>query len=46
VHADVPFQRALIGFEIDEETDLTDEHRCAAVLRSGPEGMEYRPATA
>ncbi len=42
VHADTPFQRALIGFEIDEDTDS----RYAAVLLPNPEGMDYRPATA
>jgi hypothetical protein len=40
VHAEVPFQRALIGFEVDEEADV------AAVLVPGPTGVAYRPATA
>jgi hypothetical protein len=46
VHADVPFQRALIGFEIDEDADITADQRWAAVLLPDPEGMDYRPATA
>ncbi|MFK3980598.1 hypothetical protein ACI2K4_09520 [Micromonospora sp. NPDC050397] len=46
VYADVPFQRALIGFEIDEETDITTDKRYAATLLSGSGGMDYRPATA
>lgn len=45
VHADAPFQRALIGFEIDEDTDINANQRYAAVLLSYPEGMDYRPAT-
>ncbi|MGC4747348.1 hypothetical protein ACLQ28_17090 [Micromonospora sp. DT201] len=45
VHADVPFQRAVIGFEVDEDTDIAAEVRWAAVLLPGPEGMDYRPAT-
>ncbi|WP_412750683.1 hypothetical protein [Krasilnikovia sp. M28-CT-15] len=42
VYPDVPFERALIGFEVDDTTDP----RCAAVLvpRSGE--FEYRAATA
>jgi hypothetical protein len=46
VHADVPFQRALIGFEIDEDTDITADRRYAAVLLPDPEGIHFRPATA
>ena len=46
VHADVPFQRAFIGFEIDEDADITADQRYAAVLLPDPEGMDYRPATA
>ncbi|MEV0394190.1 hypothetical protein [Polymorphospora rubra] len=46
VYADVPFLRALIGFEIDEDDDITAEKRHAAVLTPDAEGMEYRPATA
>ncbi|WP_439657929.1 hypothetical protein ACSHWB_36845 [Lentzea sp. HUAS TT2] len=46
VHADVPFHRAFIGFEIDEDADITAEQRYAAVLLPGTEGWDYRPATA
>jgi hypothetical protein len=46
VHADVPFQRALIGFEIDQDTDITADRRYAAVLLPDPEGIHFRPATA
>jgi hypothetical protein len=45
VHAaDVPFQRALIGFEIDEDTDITADRRYAAALVPTPDGLDYRPA--
>jgi hypothetical protein len=46
VHAEVPFQHALIGFEIDEDADITADQRYAATLLPAPEGMVYRPATA
>jgi hypothetical protein len=46
VYADVPFQRALIGFEINVDTDITADQRYAAVLLPHAEGMDYRPATA
>jgi hypothetical protein len=46
VYADAPFQRALIGFEINEDTDISANQRYAAVLLPYPEGMDYRPATA
>jgi hypothetical protein len=46
VHAEVPFQRALIGFEVDEEADVAADQRHAAVLVPGPTGVAYRPATA
>jgi hypothetical protein len=45
VHADVPVQRALIGFEVDEDTDIGADHRYAAVLLPCPGGLNYRPAT-
>lgn len=45
VHADVPLQRALIGFEIDEEADITADRRYAAVLVPSSDGLHYRPAT-
>lgn len=44
VYADVPFQRALIGFEIDEDVDLHSDQGCA-VLAPGVDGLDYRPAT-
>jgi hypothetical protein len=43
VHAQVPFRRALIGFEIDVDRDITAERRYIAVL---DENLLYRPATA
>jgi len=46
VHDEVPFQRALIGFEIDEDADITATRRYATVLVPGPTGMAYHPATA
>lgn len=46
VHADVPIQRAVIGFEVDEDADITADERYAAVLLPGLHGMDYRPATA
>ncbi len=45
VHADVPFQRALIGFEVDEDADVTADGRYAAALLPGPAGMTFHPAT-
>ena len=42
VHADVPFHRALIGFEIDEDRDITVDQRYAAVLVSRADGFDYR----
>ncbi|WP_223874356.1 hypothetical protein [Salinispora mooreana] len=46
VHGGVPLQRALIGFEVDEDADITADRRYAAVLVPSPEGLDYRPATA
>ncbi|MFG3711665.1 hypothetical protein [Micromonospora sp. NPDC047730] len=43
---DVPLQRALIGFEVDEDADIAADRRYAAVLLPSPEGLDYRPATA
>jgi hypothetical protein len=45
VHAEVPIHHALIGFEVDEDADLTSEQRYAAVLVPGTAGLDYRPAT-
>lgn len=45
VFAEVPFQRALIGFEVDEARAITADKRYAAVLVPGRDGLEYRPAT-
>jgi len=36
VYAEVPFERAVIGFEIDEARDITADVRFAAVLVPGP----------
>jgi hypothetical protein len=46
VYVDVPFQRALIGFEIDKDRDLTADRQLAAILVPGTDGLEYRPANA
>ncbi|WP_089155996.1 hypothetical protein [Micromonospora sp. NBS 11-29] len=46
VYAEVPFHRALIGFEIDEDRDISGDERYAAVLRPCADGLEYRPANA
>ncbi|MET7667713.1 hypothetical protein [Micromonospora luteifusca] len=46
VYGDVPFHRALIGFEVDQAADITADERYAAVLLPRPDGMDYRPATA
>ena len=45
VNADVPFQRAVIGFEVDESHEITADKRYAAVLAPDPDGLDYRPAT-
>jgi len=45
VYADVPFQRAVIGFEVDESHEITADKRYAAVLAPDPDGLDYRPAT-
>jgi hypothetical protein len=45
VYADVPFERAVIGFEVDEIHDITAGKRYAAVLAPGPGGLDYHPAT-
>jgi len=44
VYTDVPFQRALIGFEIDEDRDFTADKRYAAILTPRPGGLQYCPA--
>jgi hypothetical protein len=46
VHAEVPFQRALIGFEIEENVDIVADRRSVAVLLPFSGGWDYRPATA
>jgi hypothetical protein len=46
VYDDVPFQRALIGFEIDESHDITVDPRYAAVLVPCAGSLDYRPANA
>ncbi|GAB2572217.1 hypothetical protein Aab01nite_03490 [Paractinoplanes abujensis] len=43
MHTDVPLQRALIGFELDDQSIAGG---WAAVLTPGPHGLTYRPATA
>jgi hypothetical protein len=42
VYADVPFHRALIGFELDDDADPG----YAATLLPAAEGLVFRPATA
>ncbi|AGL14776.1 hypothetical protein [Actinoplanes sp. N902-109] len=44
VYAEVPFERAVIGFEVDEDHDIAGDKRYAAVLLPGPDGLEYCPA--
>ncbi|MEK8104673.1 hypothetical protein NKG94_04785 [Micromonospora sp. M12] len=46
VHTDVPLHRALIGFEVDEDADVTAEQRHVAILLPTSDGMDYHPATA
>ncbi|ATO14133.1 hypothetical protein CO540_10050 [Micromonospora sp. WMMA2032] len=46
VHGEVPIHRALIGFEVDEDHDVTAGRRYAAVVTPGVDGVEYRPADA
>ena len=46
IYTQVPFRRALIGFEIDDEADITSDERFAAVLEPQANGMAYFPATA
>ncbi|MER7586203.1 hypothetical protein ABTW72_01515 [Micromonospora sp. NPDC127501] len=41
MYADVPFARAIIGFEVDEDADTSYTAR----LIPGTNGMEYHPAT-
>lgn len=45
VYADVPFTRALIGFEVDEDADSTAGTAYTARLTPGTDGMDYQPAT-
>jgi hypothetical protein len=44
VYTDVPFKRALIGFEVDEDRAITAGKRYAAILLPGPTGLDYHPA--
>jgi hypothetical protein len=44
IYTDVPFQRALIGFEVDEDRDITRDKRYAAILLPSPNGLDYHPA--
>lgn len=46
VYADVPFHRAVIGFEVDEDCDITANRRYVTVLMPCADGLEYRPANA
>jgi hypothetical protein len=47
VHTQAPFQRAVIGFQVDEHADLTADQRYAATLVPHPGGgLIYHPATA
>ncbi|MGW0215689.1 hypothetical protein ACWDXH_14985 [Micromonospora chokoriensis] len=46
VYADVPFARAVIGFEADDEFDTTTGASYVARLTPVANGMEYHPATA
>jgi hypothetical protein len=44
IYDDVPFQRAVIGFEVDEDCDITADRRYAAVLVPTAGGLDYLPA--
>ncbi|RZT79275.1 hypothetical protein EV382_2473 [Micromonospora violae] len=46
VHDDVPFARAVIGFEADEDADTTAGTSYLARLTPGDNGMVFHPATA
>ncbi|WP_345155326.1 hypothetical protein [Micromonospora maritima] len=46
VHGEVPFHRALIGFEVDGDHEVTAGRRYAAVVAPGVDGVEYHPADA
>ena len=41
VHAEVPLERALIGFEVDDDSTAKGYD---AILTPGPDGLRYRPA--
>ncbi|MFI6784514.1 hypothetical protein [Micromonospora sp. NPDC050276] len=45
VYDDVPFHLALIGFEVDDEADITAGTAYAARLIPGADGMVYHEAT-
>jgi len=46
VHAEVPCQRVVIGFEVDQESDVTADRRGAAFLIPMAGGLQYIPANA
>ncbi|MEV4710345.1 hypothetical protein [Micromonospora sp. NPDC049374] len=46
VYGEVPFHRALIGFEVDEDCGISGDQRYAAVLMPRADGLEYQPANA
>ncbi|TBL45340.1 hypothetical protein EYA84_00745 [Verrucosispora sp. SN26_14.1] len=45
VHGEVPFHRALIGFEVHEDHGNNGDQRYHAILTPSPDGIEYRPAS-
>ncbi|MGI5521455.1 hypothetical protein ACQEUX_10900 [Micromonospora sp. CA-259024] len=45
VYDDAPFGRAIIGFEVDEDADITAGKRYAARVLPGTDSMDYYPAT-
>ncbi|MDG4809520.1 hypothetical protein O7634_22460 [Micromonospora sp. WMMD1120] len=45
VYDEVPFERALIGFEVDEDVESGDDPGRAARLLPTTDGWDYRPAT-
>ncbi|MFI7027026.1 hypothetical protein ACIBMZ_30435 [Micromonospora sp. NPDC049900] len=44
VHGEVPFHRALIGFEVDDDHGISGDQRYHTVLMPSPDGIKYRPA--
>lgn len=45
VHSDVPFEHAVIGFEIDDTPSPTATKRWSALLQPHPNGLHFHPAT-